>query len=118
MINNYINFPIETIPDLTGNSTYELNINNKKGNTNDETLYLIIYINSNILSDDNYEIIMTKIENDKKGLEAWIIVFIIVGCVIALIIIFLIVYRFTCFKNDHDDSPGSLISKDDTDLTT
>ena len=117
-INNYINFPIETIPDLTGNSTYELNINNKKGNTNDETLYLIIYINSNILSDDNYEIIMTKIENDKKGLEAWIIVFIIVGCVIALIIIFLIVYRFTCFKNDNDDSPGSLISKDDTDLTT
>ena len=61
---------------------------------------------------------MTKIENDKKGLEAWIIVFIIVGCVIALIIIFLIVYRFTCFKNDNDDSPGSFISKDDTDLTT
>ena len=43
--NNYINIPIVKLPELTCNGTNELNILNKKGNTNDETLYLILDIN-------------------------------------------------------------------------
>ena len=125
--NNYINIPIVKLPELTCNGTNELNILNKKGNTNDETLYLILDINPDILSDNNYEIIISKNETNNstpeekvepnKGLPTWALVLIIIGSVIVLLIIFLVIYKCTCNKKGDDDLPGSLLAKNDVEMT-
>ena len=65
--NNYVNFPLEILPEISGKSSYELNIYNKNENLEkDESFYLIIYINEEILNDDDYEIKISKKEKEDK----------------------------------------------------
>ena len=63
--NNYVNFPLEILPEISGKSSYELNIYNKDEYLEkDESFYLILYIKDEILTDDDYEIRISKKETD------------------------------------------------------
>ena len=65
--NNYINFPLEILPEISGNSYYELNIYNKDENLEkDESFYLILFVKEEILTDGYYEITISKTEKEDK----------------------------------------------------
>ena len=65
--NNYVNFPLEFLPEISGKSSYELNIYNKDEILEkDESFYLILYFKSEIFLEDDYEIKLSKKEKEDK----------------------------------------------------
>ena len=56
---------MEILPEISGKSSYELNIYNKDEYLEkDESFYLILYIKDEILTDGDYEIKISKREID------------------------------------------------------
>ena len=65
--NNYVNFPLSILPKIFGDNSYELNIYNKDEKLEaDESFYLILNINNDILVDDDYKIMVSKKDQDDK----------------------------------------------------
>ena len=65
--NDYVNFPLEILPEISGKYSYELTIfNDNKYLEKNESFYLILYINNNFISDDSYKISISKKEESSK----------------------------------------------------
>lgn len=65
--NNYVNFPLNILPKNFGDNSYVLNIYNKDEKLEaDESFYLILNINNDILVDDDYKIMVSKKDQDDK----------------------------------------------------
>ena len=129
---NYINLPSEQLPEILGKSSYDLRIyKNKETLENDESFYLIIHVNESLLSNDDYNIVLSKKEcredsnpNDKGeegkeggegGLESWAIALIVVGCVIVVAIVILLILKFTVCKKD-TDVDGPLVNQEKSNM--
>ena len=124
--------PSEHLPEILGKSSYDLRIyKNKETLENDESFYLIIHVNESLLSNDDYNIVLSKKEcredsnpNDKGeegkeggegGLESWAIAVIVVGCVIVVAIVILLILKFTVCKKD-TDVDGPLVNQEKSNM--
>jgi hypothetical protein len=117
---NYMLSPDPIDPSVSGSNSYTLKIYNKDEKLEEgESFNLIIYINQEAIN-KGIKISKKEIEEDKKTddgdkdddgkLEGWEIALIVVGCVLFVLIVLFLVWKFVIAK-DHVDSEaiGSLV---------
>ena len=116
---NYMLSPDPIDPSVSGSNSYTLKIYNKDEKLEEgESFNLIIYINQEAIN-KGIKISKKEIEEDKKTddgdkddgkLEGWEIALIVVGCVLFVLIVVFLIWKFVIAK-DHVDSEaiGSLV---------